>query len=793
MNTIVKDRYLRQTPDNIPTRWPSLLALLVLAAGLFHASALFADESKPVIRSVIISGNTYVAADIILAKISSRQGADYHEQQVNEDARNILALPQIIDVRWESRAEGSSIDLTFFITEARRIAEIEIRGNKNIKTKKILKELLFKAEDPLDIFRIRNGQQAIKDLYIKKGYHAVQVAIDETELDTNQRVVYVIVEGPRLRINKVTFTGNDTLPTWKLKKQIKTKPYFFIFRKGLLADDRLEQDALALAKYYHDQGFLDARVFARKKFNQKKTRSQIEFVIEEGLRYRVVALEFSGNQRFSDQELDEKVSLEIGDVLTDSKRILTERAVKRYYGKDGYIFCTVALEKIFTDREGEVLAKINISEGGDFYLNRLIIKGNNRTKDKVVRRAFDHFEFLPGKIYDAEAMEKGRKRLRQTALFDNVTVNPVGDDPNSRDALVEVTERQTGLVTFGVGVGSNSGAFGQFSIQEKNFDIGKFPKSLKEWKEFDNMRGGGQTLSLNLFPGTRETRGNIRFREPYLFDKPYYLETEVFIYRRGRESYDEARKGGRVTLGHYFNTKWSADVSVNLERVNISDLDRGTGDDDNDFAVPIAVEDARGETTMTSLRFGLNYDGTDSLTRPTEGNKFNTSWEQFGAFGGEEFFAKYQVGASHFKTVHEYLAERRTVWSSRIQYATVLGQAPVFERYNVGGIGSMRGFDYRGISKRGGPENDPYGSDFQILAGTEITHPLYEETVYGKLFYDTAMIEAGSVRMAAGFGLEIMIPQLFQEVPMQFNFGIPINKADSDDTEVFSFSMGFHF
>ena len=105
----------------------------------------------------------------------------------------------------------------------------------------------------------------------------------------------------------------------------------------------------------------------------------------------------------------------------------------------------------------------------------------------------------------------------------------------------------------------------------------------------------------------------------------------------------------------------------------------------------------------------------------------------------------------------------------------------------------MRGFDYREVSLRDGPAGDPFGSDFEVLAGTEVIYPLYEDTVYGKVFYDTAMIETGPVRMAVGLGLEIIIPQLFQEVPIQLNFAAPVKKSDEDETEVFSFSFGFNF
>ena len=125
-----------------------------------------------------------------------------------------------------------------------------------------------------------------------------------------------------------------------------------------------------------------------------------------------------------------------------------------------------------------------------------------------------------------------------------------------------------------------------------------------------------------------------------------------------------------------------------------------------------------------------------------------------------------------------------------IDGSKIVGEAPVFERYYAGGIGSLRGFDYRGVSPRGGIKLDPIGSDYLFLAGTELTHPLYEETIYGKIFCDSGLISEGPYRVSVGFGLELVIPQLFQMIPMNFNFGFPLVTDENDDEELFSFSFG---
>jgi len=169
----------------------------------------------------------------------------------------------------------------------------------------------------------------------------------------------------------------------------------------------------------------------------------------------------------------------------------------------------------------------------------------------------------------------------------------------------------------------------------------------------------------------------------------------------------------------------------------------------------------------------------------------SSSYEQVGALGGEFTYGAVSASVSYYRTVYMDLTERKTVWSSNIRGSQIVGDAPVFERYYAGGIGTLRGFDYRGVSPRGGAIDDPIGSDFLFLAGTEITHPFLEDVIYGKLFCDSGVVDEGPYRVGLGFGLELWIPQF--PVPMQFNFGFPVLFDDKDEKEVFSFSMGFTF
>ena len=775
-----------------------VLVLVLTLAAVVEVQAEEGAAAEVIIREVRVEGNAFVAAETIMSNVRSRAGAVFSEELVGEDSRRIIIMPQIHDVKWVAESVGDQVDIVFTVVESAQVGSVQIVGNKNIKTEKLLEELRFAEGDFLDVYLVGLGAESLEEYYNDKGYYFASIEVNEELLARDRKVAYVVVEGPKLRVRKVSFEGNDSVRAGKLKSKVSTKAYFPIFNKGRLDDDKLRQDVQAVAGYYHDRGFLDARVFARREFNEKRTRVKITFVVEEGLCYEVVGIRFEGNERFSDDELSEHVELEPGDRFTHKHRTAGAKSIDKVYGKEGYIYSQVDVEREFTEEEGKVIAVVRIKEDSPYRLGRVLIRGNYQTQGKVVRRDLDRVGFLPGGLYDMDAMRRGRRRLRGSGLFENLTITPIGEMPGERDALVEVVESHTGMIIFGVGVDTNSGVMGQFSVEQRNFDASRFPTSLKDLFSGQAFVGAGQRLRLDFEPGTEVTRGRLKFYEPYLFDRPYYLDLNLFLFRRWRESYLERRRGAIVTVGRRFDNDWSVELGVRTEVIGVSELDEGhviPGDPTSGKIVtaPQDVQDVEGRSVLTSLKFGVGRDTTDSVFRPSEGYRFKNAWEQVGALSGDFSFSAVSSRMTLYHTVYEDITERRTVLASRAEGRTILGDAPVFERYYAGGIGTIRGFDYRGVSPRGGRDRDPIGSDYLFLLGTELTHPLFEETLYGKLFCDSGIVSDGPYRVTVGFGLELMIPQLFQMVPMHFDFGFPISSGDEDDEELFSFSFGLNF
>jgi outer membrane protein insertion porin family len=274
---------------------------------------------------------------------------------------------------------------------------------------------------------------------------------------------------------------------------------------------------------------------------------------------------------------------------------------------------------------------------------------------------------------------------------------------------------------------------------------------------------------------------SISFTEPYLKDKPIAMTIAGSSWARGRESYDEQRKKGYLGFTRRMKEGRYRTLSFRFEDVGVENID-----DD----APKEVRDVKGGNLLGGIRIGFGRDTTDEQFSPTKGISYEAGYEQV---GGDHTFGILDGTYRWYKTLREDLAGRKTVLETKLYAATIIGDAPVFEKFYAGGLGSVRGFDYRGISPRSGSNKDPVGSNWIATASGEITVPLTKKALSGLLFVDTGMIDTGGIRAAVGIGIQIMIPQWFGPVPMRFELADPFIKNGDDNTQMFSFSVGSLF
>jgi outer membrane protein insertion porin family len=677
------------------------------------------------------------------------------------------------------------------------IRSIDFVNNKAFKDKELLKRVDFEVGDYLDPILADAYRRTLAEFYRKKGFPFVEVTLDSEQLEQG-RVVYTFDEGQKVRIASIKFSGNDSIKTSALKNAIKTKTTKWFFWPGYYVEEVPAEDVARLETIYHERGFLDFDINAKKEFTNGKVH--ITFEIDEGPIYKIGKIYFTGASYFDEEKLLKGLQLKPGQVYHKRRAEEHVKEVLKLYRENGFIDAAVEQQYKFTKDPNVVNVEYNIRESDQFRIGRIDITGNEQTQDKVIRRVLDEYGFTPGELYNADlAPREGNGKLeqhvQQMTLSEEVIIRPVtpaGGAKNAKDIKVDIKEGQTGSLMFAGGVSSDSDVIGQMILEQRNFDITDWPESFGEFITGNAFKGAGQTLRIALEPGTIVSQYSLSFSEPYFQDKPISLNVsgsrwEREIERRGdHRLYDEKRAKGYIGFKKRYEDDWRRGIGFRVENVNVDSVY---------LYAPKEIKDVEGYTFLTGVRFGIGRDLRDDIFNPSEGYKFDLEYEQV---VGNEDFGILQGNIVGFKTLHQDLADRKTVLSTKLLGATTFSYAPPFERFYAGGtsIYGLRGFEFRGVSTRGlqtdvvNPQRkDPIGSEWIFLANAEVAVPVISDNLSALLFIDSGAIDTGPYRAAVGTGIQILIPQWSGPMPMRFEFAVPFLKDDEDETRVFSFSM----
>lgn len=356
--------------------------------------------------------------------------------------------------------------------------------------------------------------------------------------------------------------------------------------------------------------------------------------------------------------------------------------------------------------------------------------------------------------------------------------------PNTADIDISAEEARTGRFMFGMGVNSNAGVSGQIVVDERNFDITRFPTSFEDILNGTAWRSAGQGFRIEAMPGNQVQRYLVSFTEPYLLSTPVSFNLSGFLFDRRFQDWDEQRIGGRVGLGYRLTPDLSLSTSLRGERVEISDP--------RVLGVP-ELDSALGRHELFGGRVTLTHDTRDVPFLPTEGHLIELAYEQvFGSFD-------YPRGELDYRRF--FLIRERPDGSGRHTLATSLrlgvsgSQTPIFENFFAGGFSTIRGFDFRGASPM--KNSVRVGGEFTYLSSIEYMFPLTaDDMIRGVAFVDGGTVEekirynSDNFRVAPGIGLRISIPAL-GPAPLALDFAVPIARAPGDDIQNFSFFFGF--
>jgi outer membrane protein insertion porin family len=793
----------------------------------------FADRP---IAAVTVRGLERITRQAIDNNLRVTAGQPFESKAIREDVATLYRLGHFSTVSAEAVLRGDgTVEIIYTLVEQPIIQEIGFVGNNLLSDQELKKVISLYAGGPRDDFLLDQSIVRMKDLYRGKGNYLVEITVDESRLKDTGLLIFRVIEGPRVRIKEIEFVGNTAFDADKLYSQIRTRTSIPIFRKGELNEDNLIDDVATVDRFYKDMGFVDVRVDRRVQLSPDSKEAKITFLIDEGRRYTLRksimrAINAEGVTTlhvYSPEQLDSLLVIRPGDWYAKLLLEKSVNAIKDAYGLMGYIDVQVETESVRVGEEPQVDVVFTIREGPRSIAGLVLIQGNFLTKDPVIRRAF---RSQPGRPIDGRELRDAETRMKQMNISNGQRITaqrprPADEDPlgemaglsdeeaaaaaaasgdsevaqrvdrQIRDILIEWKEKNTGAVNFGVGIGTDTGVFGEISLTQRNFDIEDPPLSFDELIAGRAFRGAGQFFNLTIAPGTEVSTFSVAFSEPHLLETDYGLTTRAFYRFRFYETYREDRLSGNVALGRIFGDLWNASVNVGGSNVELSDFEDAT---------PIEAYNDRGPRSFFSTGFSISRTDTDKVHRPTRGTQLELAVNEFFDIDNSLSWTNVRGSAAAIFTVDEDYLGRKSTLKLSTEAAYIFGDdAPVYERFYLGGR-SFRGFEYRAISpkSRGSlgspntPNKESIGGQWMFMANAQYEVPLFADMITGVAFLDTGTVTKDigfdEYRVAAGIGFRLYIPQL-GPVPLAFDFAIPLIKQENDDTQVFSFSAELPF
>jgi outer membrane protein assembly complex protein YaeT len=766
-----------------------VLAGLVLLAFAGLPAAAQTPSGHEVVADVVVIGNKNVATERVMREVRTRAGMDYSAQSVQDDINRLAKthLFKHLGVRTQPTTDGR-VRVIFEVQEHPNIVrDVVFKHAKHLSDDELKTMTRVRKGMPLDKTLNQLAVYEIQDALKKKGRYFASVSLEEGFDESHDRVVFNITEGPIVRVRNVTFQGNEFASGERLRTQIETSRALLQTIGGVFQPPMVDEDVHKLEEYYRGNGFLNVRVTRELIFSDDFQFVDVVFHFQEGTRFRVKNMTIEGSRTQQIDQLYTIPRLKQGDWYNEKVVETDTRNLADFFGWRGY---PVNVQKMVTSvpsEPGVVQVQYQIEEKPPAIINRVIIVGNTVTRDEVIRRAIDLY---PGQVLRFPELRLAERNLTRLGIFETnpetgtrptVTAIPVEGDPEHQDILVQVKETHTGTFQVGAGFNTDNGLIGTIMLNERNFDITRFPTSWSDVLEGKAFRGGNQELRIEAVPGVQLQRYSVTWRDPMIFSLPYALMVSGYYRDQFFNEYLERRLGGRFVVAKQLNKNWSVNAGVRIEDIDVANVV---------FFAPPDYTSVLGHNFLVAPRVGVTYDDRDSFLRPTEGGVIDLSYEQ--AFGNFTF-PIFNAEATRFFTVTQRKdGSGKQVLALRTQVGIEGADAPVYERYFGGGMRSFRGFQFRGV----GPNVDGFelGGTFLWLNTIEYQIPiLANDNLSFVLFSDSGTVESRpsihNYRVSAGFGFRIAIPAL-GPVPIAIDFGFPINRATGDREQVFSISVG---
>ncbi len=704
------------------------------------------------------------------------------------------------------------------VKEKRRITVVYVKGGAPVGKDDLTKKLQTAAGRLISWADLDEDRDTILKRCHAKGFFFADVSVQATPLPgASVEVTFTVSPGPLVRIYAIHFVGNELVTDGELLDQMVTLPRDFwllgLYRKGYFSPERLAEDVDQLRRYLRSAtGLLDATIGVEQiVLDETRERMEITLRVDEGTSYTLRDFSIRTKSavgrkpRFTVAEVLSEARAEeyIGDRYRATELDNVRQRIENMYQDAGYLNCRVQIQKPIVELEGaDVTAVLEVDEKDPVYAHRIFIRGNKETQDEVIRRELD---FAPGDLVTNRKIQRSKSNLYRLGYFkpdlSAVTIEPIEASATAEgtDFKVDVEEGRSGHVAFGIGLTSDLGIVGHVALRKNNFDIADWPDSVSDI--LDSFTGAGQTLGVELAPGTRYSQYILFFHEPYLFGRWYGLTLRGGRYFSGRDDWLEKEWRAEVKLRRYFTQ--NRDISIftgyRYRIMDMSDLD---GD------APRDAFEVRGKSYLSELLAGFDIDKYlfDPDAGPYRGFRIGVEyWYTGGFLGGGVDYSRAELKSAGFIPVlesQEFGHHVLTVTGS-LGWMEPHGdtkEVPIYDRFLLGGPYNFRGFRTFGV----GPHENgtEIGGTGRLYGTVEYSWPLLlavpqTKFLRGVTFFDWGQLEPefGDLRMnrmrySAGMGIRISLRPLGWPVPVSLYWAEALEDKSGDRTRGISWIIG---
>ena len=751
----------------------SVLFTTIIVGLLSHTNSSWGDAGK--ITSIEVLGTQRIDPETVISYSNLKVGDQSDPDKLDTALKTLFKTGLFADVDFVKIGEKLVIN----VIENPVINRVAFEGNKRIESKDLELELQLKPRLVFTRTKVQQDVQRLLTLYRLSGRFAAQIVPKIIKLEQNRvNLVFEIDEGPLSKIRNISFIGNKDFSDAELSSIIHTKEYAFwriLTSTDTYDPDRLSYDRELLRRFYLNRGYVDFKVLsAVAELTPDQKDFVVTFSIDEGERYKFGKMSLTSNLKgLQEKQLSSYLITREGDWYTAKAVNETIDSISDQLGVLGFAF--VKVRPVSDRRQKERIVNLNytISKTRRVFLERIDIEGNLRTLDKVVRREFDIVE---GDAFNISKLRRAKRRIRNLGFFAKTDVKRVmGKSEESTIIKVQIEEKSTGEISFGVGFSSLDGPLANVGIRERN------------------LLGRGQDLNFNFQGSASRQEFKIGFTEPYFMERRLSAGFDLFQVTTDRQtdsSFDERKAGGSLKLGYVLGRDLSQSLKYQLKKTEIRNVDE---------TASTLIKEQEGTNTVSQISQTTVLDKRDNRYEPKDGYVVSLTNELAGLSGDTQHL-RTRIKTGYFVSLFE---DKVLAFIAESGHIIGIDQdVNIGERFFLGGQ-TVRGFSNSGIGPRDGITNDALGGNTYYAGSIELRFPLglgEELGINGSLFTDVGslwsldrdssdILDSSGARASAGFGVSWATGLGL----MRVDFASALLKEDWDETEFVRFSFGTRF